>query len=143
MGYEQATAERVRRILSDRTDVAEKRMVGGLSFLVGGSMCCGVSGADLMVRVGADARDRVLAEPYVKPMELGGRQLAAFVLVEPAGFETADSLAAWVQRGIDFVSTQAPRRADRGEGVADLPKAARPPTQASDKEGPSPPSQSS
>jgi TfoX/Sxy family transcriptional regulator of competence genes len=108
MGYDEATAERVRRVLSARTDVIEKRMVGGLSFLVEGSMCCGVTGADLMVRVGADARDRVLAEPHVKPMELGGRPLAAFVLIEPAGFETDDSLAAWVRRGIDFVSPAAP-----------------------------------
>jgi hypothetical protein len=86
-------------------------MVGGLSFLVEGSMCCGVTGPDLMVRVGADARDRVLTEPHVRPMELGGRPLAAFVLVEPAGFETDGSLAAWVQRAIDFVSTHNSRTA--------------------------------
>jgi hypothetical protein len=110
MGYDPATAERVRRILAARADVVEKRMVGGLSFQVDGSMCCGVTGADLMVRVGAEARDRVLAEPHVRRMELGGRQLAAFVLIGPAGFETDDSLAAWVQRGVDFVSTHDPQK---------------------------------
>lgn len=90
-------------MLSNRSDVVEKRMVGGLSFMVGGSMCCGVTGDALMVRVGADARDRALAEPHVRPMKLGGRPLAAFVCIEPAGFRTDAALRAWVQRGIDFV----------------------------------------
>jgi TfoX/Sxy family transcriptional regulator of competence genes len=106
MGYDVKTAERVRRILSNRSDVTEKRMVGGLSFMVGGSMCCGVTGSTLMVRVGAEARDRTLAEPHVLPMKLGGRPLAGFVCVEPAAFRTDANLRRWVQRGIDFVLTQ-------------------------------------
>ena len=104
MAYDLETAERVRRILSSRSDVAEKRMIGGLSFLVDGSMCCGVAGNALMVRVGAQARERTLAEPHVRPMEFAGRALAGFVCVDPAGFQTEASLAGWVQRGIDFVS---------------------------------------
>jgi hypothetical protein len=104
MAYDLKTAERVRRILSSRSDVVEKRMVGGLSFVVGGSMCCGVTGSALMVRVGAEARDRVLAQKHVRPMEFGGRPLAGFVLIDPEGFRTDAALAAWVQRGIDFVS---------------------------------------
>jgi hypothetical protein len=105
MSYDLTTAERVRRILSSQTDVAEKRMVGGLSFVVGGSMCCGVTGSALMVRVGAEARERVLAERHVRPMEFAGRPLSGFVLVDPEGFRTHAALAAWVQRGLDFVAT--------------------------------------
>jgi len=105
MGYDLKTAERVRRILSSRTDVAEKRMVGGISFVVGGSMCCGVTGSALMIRVGAGARDRVLAQPHVRRMEFAGRPLAGFVLIDPEGFRTDPALAAWVQRGVDFVAT--------------------------------------
>jgi len=105
MGYDLKTVERVRRVLTSRNDVAEKRMVGGLSFVVGGSMCCGVSGSALMVRVGAEARERVLAHPYVRPMVFGGRPLAGFVLIDPEGFETDAALAAWVQRGLDFAAT--------------------------------------
>jgi hypothetical protein len=105
MSYDEATAERVRRILSGRRDVAEKRMVGGLSFSVDGKVCCGVSGSALMVRVGREGRAQALAEPHVRPMEFGGRPLSGFVLVDPGGFRSDSALAAWVGRGVDFAST--------------------------------------
>lgn len=105
MGYDKTTAGRVRRILSGRPDVVEKRMVGGLSFMVNGSMCCGVTGTALMVRVGPEAHEWALAQPNVRPMEFGGRTLSGFVRVEPEGYETDAALATWIQRGIDFVST--------------------------------------
>lgn len=108
MGYDLKTAERVRRVLSNRRDVVEKRMVGGLSFSVGGSMCCGVTGSALMVRVGAEARERVLAQPHVRPMEFAGRPLSGFVLIDPEGFRTDTALSVWVQRGIDFVAAIPP-----------------------------------
>lgn len=105
MGYDAATAERVRGLLSGRADVVEKKMVGGLSFVAGGQMCCGVTGTALMVRVGADDRERALAEPHVRPMRLGGRVLSGFVCVDPAGFAADEALAWWVQRGLDFVAS--------------------------------------
>ncbi len=116
MAYDQKTAERVRRILSGRRDihpdpvgvmpsVVEKRMVGGLSFLVNGSMCCGVTGTALMVRVGREARKWALAQPHVRPMKFAGRALAGFVCVDPAGFRTDKALAKWLQRALAFVSS--------------------------------------
>lgn len=105
MGYDEATAGRVRRVLSGRRDVVEKRMVGGLSFTVAGSMCCGVTSTGLMVRVGREGRDEALSQPHVGPMTLAGRPLAGFVLVDPEGYRTDAALASWVQRGIDFAST--------------------------------------
>jgi len=105
LGYDQSAAERVRRALSGRRDVVEKKMVGGLSFMVNGSMCCGVTGKALMVRVGPEARGRALAQPHVRPMEFAGRPLAGFVCVEPGGYTTDAALESWVQQGIDFVST--------------------------------------
>jgi hypothetical protein len=104
-GYDQKVAERVRRVLSRRRDVTEKRMVGGMSFMVGGSMCCGVSGAALMIRTGPAALEPALARPHVRPMEFGGRRLAGFVLVDPPGYRTDKALKTWIQVGIDFVST--------------------------------------
>jgi TfoX/Sxy family transcriptional regulator of competence genes len=103
--YDAPTAARIRHLLSDRSDVAEKKMVGGLSFLVGGNMCCGVTGAALMIRVGADARDQVLAEPHVRPMQFGARSLSGFVCVDPPGFATDDALSRWLARALSFTAT--------------------------------------
>jgi hypothetical protein len=116
VSYDEATAERVRRVLAGRPDVVEKRMVGGMSFSVGGSMCCGVAGSALMVRVGREAREWALGQPHVRPMVMAGRALAGFVLVDPEGFGTDAALAVWVQRGVDFAATLAPKKAfpDRG-----------------------------
>ena len=107
MAYDNATAERVRRILAGRPGVAEKRMVGGLSFNVNGVMCCGVTGTALMVRVGHEARDQALAERHVRPIEFAGRPLAGFICVDPEGFRTESALSRWVGRGVDFASTLA------------------------------------
>ena len=79
-------------------------MVGGLSFLVNGNMCCGVTGTALMIRVGADGREQALREPHVRPMLLGGRVLSGFICIEPVGYAADDALASWVGRGLDFVS---------------------------------------
>jgi hypothetical protein len=99
------TADRVRRVLAGRDDVVEKRMVGGgLSFMVAGRMCCGVTRDALMVRVGADAGPAALAEPHVTPMTLGGQELDGYVLVAPEGFAEDAALAAWVSRGLAFVT---------------------------------------
>ncbi|HEY9240459.1 MAG TPA: TfoX/Sxy family protein [Streptosporangiaceae bacterium] len=107
MSYDPEVADRVRRVLTDRAGVAEKKMIGGgLSFLVNGTMCCGVRGAALIVRVGRDGRQQALQEPHVRPMLLGGRTLAGFVSVEPAGFAADEALARWVQRGLDFAARQ-------------------------------------
>jgi hypothetical protein len=104
VGFDEQAAERVRRVLSVRRDVVEKRMVGGLGFMVNGSLCCGVTGTDLMVRVGPEAREQALREPYARPMEFAGRSMAGFVRVEPGGYGTDAALGAWVQRGLDFVA---------------------------------------
>src|SRR5215469_9842889 len=86
-------------------------MVGGISFVVNGNMCCGVTGSDLMVRVGKDGRAAALTEPHVRPMKLGDSDVRGFVCVEPEGFSTAESLAAWIGRGLDFVATLPPKPA--------------------------------
>jgi TfoX/Sxy family transcriptional regulator of competence genes len=104
MNYDPEAAERIRRLLSGRDDVAEKKMVGGLSFLISGNMCCGVTGPALMIRVGRGARQQALQEPHVRPMQFAGRDLSGFVCVDPAGFAADDALARWVQRGLDFVA---------------------------------------
>ena len=104
LSYDPAAAERVRHLLSGRSDVVERKMVGGLSFLVNGNMCCGITRMALMVRLGADSREQALREPHVRPMLFAGRTLSGFICVEPEGYAADDALARWVQRGLDFVS---------------------------------------
>jgi TfoX/Sxy family transcriptional regulator of competence genes len=104
MSYDERTVARVRRLLAGRADVVEKRMVGGLSFMVNGRMCCGVTRAGLMVRVGREGRKAALARPHVRLMRFAGRPLAGFVSVEPAGYRTDRSLATWLKGAIAFAS---------------------------------------
>lgn len=89
-------------------------MMGGLVFMVGGHMCCGVKDARLMVRLGeAGARD-ALAEPHTRPMTMGPRTAKAYVLVDGPGLAAEAELDAWIERALLFVST-----------LQDVPRAAR------------------
>ncbi|MCR9137649.1 MAG: TfoX/Sxy family protein [Alphaproteobacteria bacterium] len=109
MAYDEFTARRVRNALPSNLDVKEIKMMGGLVFMVNGNMCCGVVGKDLMVRIGPEAYRSALTEPHVRPMEIGGgRKPRAFIRVEPDGHETEQQLAAWLTRGIKFVSSLPP-----------------------------------
>jgi TfoX/Sxy family transcriptional regulator of competence genes len=114
VSFDADAAERVRRVLSGRVEVVEARMVGGLSFLVNGNMCCGITGTELMIRVGANSREKALREPHVRPMAFGGRVLSGFICIEPAGYAADDALASWVQRGLDFVSGLPAKSGDPG-----------------------------
>jgi TfoX/Sxy family transcriptional regulator of competence genes len=105
MAYDEETAERVRKLLSGRRDVVPKKMMGGLCFMVGGSMCCVVSGkGGLLVRVGPEGFAQALTEPHVAPMEMRGRVMTGFVRVAPEGFRTDAMLKKWVERGLAFVT---------------------------------------
>jgi len=105
MAYDERTAERVRKALSGRRDVVEKKLMGGLTFMVNGAMCCSVSGrGGLLVRVGPLAYERMLAEPHAKPVEMRGRTMTGFVRVAPDGYRTDSALSKWVQRAVDFVA---------------------------------------
>lgn len=100
MAFDEELAARVRRALASRGDVEEKRMFGGLTFMVAGRMCCGVSGRDLMVRCGASAYEEALARPHARPMDFTGRPLKGFVFVAPEGHARDTDLREWVALGV-------------------------------------------
>ena len=102
---DQRDAERVRHILSNRRNVVEKSMMGGLVFMADGHMYCGLNRGALMIRVGTEAHERTLALGHVRPMEFGGRSPKGFVRVDREGWRTEKQLASWVQRSLDFVAT--------------------------------------
>jgi DNA-3-methyladenine glycosylase I len=104
MSYDEKLAVRIRVLLSDRDDVVEKKMFGGLCFMVNGAMCCGLTKSDFMVRVGADQYDDALAQPNARPMDFTGRPLKGMVYVAPVGLRTDAALARWVRRGLAFVA---------------------------------------
>jgi hypothetical protein len=104
MAYDEGTAERVRKALAGRRDVAAKKMMGGLVFMVKGSMCCSVSGrGGLLVRVGAD--EGVFGEPHVQRVKMGARTMSGFARVNPEGYATDAALKAWIKRGLDAVAS--------------------------------------
>ena len=115
MSYDERTAARIRAVLARRRDVVERKMFGGLTFMVNGAMCCGVTSEALVVRVGPAAYERALAEPHARPMTFTGRPLAGMVYIDPPGHRTARALARWVQRGIDFVTAK-PARSHQARG---------------------------
>ncbi len=103
MAYNEKLAEGIRQRLSDRTDVAERRMFGGLAFMVRGHMCCGVVGDELMVRVGPDLYETALKEEHVREMDFTGKPLRGMIYVAPPGIASAKQLAKWVRHGLQFV----------------------------------------
>jgi TfoX/Sxy family transcriptional regulator of competence genes len=100
MAYDEALASRVRAILRGQEDVTERKMFGGLAFMVRGRMACGIVHDDLMVRVGPDAHDEALAQPHTRPMDFTGRPSRGMVYVAPAGLASEADLSRWVERGV-------------------------------------------
>ena len=114
MPYDLALAERVRHLLADRADVHERKMMGGLMFMAKGGMCCAASGrGSMLVRVDPDTQPRLIKEPHVRPMVMGGRPVATFVRVIPEGYRTHAALKKWVERGVDAVAALKGKRAKR------------------------------
>jgi TfoX/Sxy family transcriptional regulator of competence genes len=104
VAYNEELAGRVRAMLADRTDVEEKKMFGGLTFMVAGQMCCGVLKDDLIVRVEPANFEALVAEPHVRPFDFSGRPMQGMVYVGIAGLAEADILRAWVRRGTEYVA---------------------------------------
>ena len=102
MAYEEAVAKRVRRALGKNPEVVEKKMFGGVAFMVRGNMCCGVIGDRLMLRVGPDGYEASLSRPHAKPMDFTGRPMKGLVYVEPAGFASPRDLKDWIERAMEF-----------------------------------------
>lgn len=112
MAYDEGLAQRIRETLTDRDDVVEKKMFGGLCFMVCGHMTCGVMSDkydDIMVRVGKDGFGDAIAQPHTREMDFTGRSMKGMVYVEPAGFESDADLAAWVARGVANAESLPPK----------------------------------
>ena len=105
MAYDEGLAERIRGIVADRHDVSEKRMFGGIAFMIRGHMSIGIVKDDLMVRVGPEALDNLVRRPHARPMDFTGRPLKGFVFVSHGGYRTEKALAKWIKEAVAFASS--------------------------------------
>jgi hypothetical protein len=122
MSYDTVLADRVRSALGNRPGLVEKKMFGGLAFLLGGRMFCGVLKDDLVVRLGPERYDEALWEPHVRAMDFTGKPMVGYVYVAPPGVETADALQRWLDAAIELVTSLAPAKPDASAKPKPPPK---------------------
>lgn len=109
MAYDETLAGRVRGLLATRPGYSERKMFGGLCFMLNGNMCCGIVKDELMVRLAAGGYEEALARPHARPMDFTGRPMKGMLYVGTAGFETHESLAEWVELGAGFAASLPPK----------------------------------
>jgi TfoX/Sxy family transcriptional regulator of competence genes len=105
MAFSEALAERIRQRLARRKNVEERKMFGGVGFLLNGNLLVGVWKDSLCVRLGPDQAEEALKEPHVKKFDITGRPMKDWVLVEPESVEADDQLSGWIERATRFVRT--------------------------------------
>jgi hypothetical protein len=108
MAYDEGLADRVRDVLAPQAGLTERKMFGGLAFMLDGHMCCGIVGSDLMLRLGVDGADAALARPHVRPMDFTGKPMSGMVFVAPEGLR-GTALRGWVRRASAFARTLPPK----------------------------------
>ena len=109
MAYDEGVAERLREMLEMMGGADEKKMFGGVAFMVAGHMTCGVVGDRLMVRVGPEQYEKSLQRPYASEMDFTGKPLKGFVYVDPEGFEEDAALQNWIELSLSFVHSLPPK----------------------------------
>lgn len=109
MAYDEGLAQRMREMLNDVPDLEEKKMFGGIGFLVAGNMACGVNQKDLIVRVGPEAYEDALMEGHTREFDMTGRPMRGWIVVQPDGYDADDDLASWIQRGLKFARSLPPK----------------------------------
>ena len=107
MAYSESLALRIRQIVARRRGITEKKMFGGVGFLLNGNMLAGVWKTSLIVRLGPENYEETLKEPHVREFDITGKPMKGWVLVEPDGIDNDEQLKVWIQRGIEFVGTLA------------------------------------
>jgi TfoX/Sxy family transcriptional regulator of competence genes len=106
MAYDEALADRIRELFSTERSLTERKMFGGLAFLVGGNMAVAASGqGGLLVRVGPDEGDRLVAKTGAEPMVMRGRTMTGWLRVDADNIRTKKALATWVARGVRYAKT--------------------------------------
>ena len=111
MAYDEDLANRIRELIAGEADVTQKRMFGGLAFLIGGNMSVGVSHqGGLLLRCDPADADALRAKPHAAPFEMRGRTMDGWLRVSPEGLQTKAQLERWVGRGVAYARSLPPKR---------------------------------
>ena len=111
MAYDEDLAQRIRKVLSRRKRISERRMFGGLAFLLHGNMFCGVIDTDLVLRLGSGGTRQALTEPHTREMDFTGKPLRTMIYVAREGYDRDEDLKRWVQKATRFAATLPPKEA--------------------------------
>ena len=111
MAYSEALATRLREVLSQSKGIVEKKMFGGLCFLLDGKMVCGVLKDDLIAKIGRENHERIAAHEHVRPFDFTGKPMMGMIYVAPAGLKTKKELSKWVEMATAHVKTLPPKNA--------------------------------
>jgi TfoX/Sxy family transcriptional regulator of competence genes len=109
VAYDEDLAQRVRDLLAARSEVTERRMFGGIAFMVSGNMACGVLGEDLIVRLGEEEGEKALTEDGVRPFDFTGKPMKNIVYVAPERTADDAGLAEWADAGADYAASLPPK----------------------------------
>jgi TfoX/Sxy family transcriptional regulator of competence genes len=105
MALDESLATRVRKKIGQRPDVVEKKMFGGVAFLINGNMSVGVHGNELIVRIPPDETDVALKAPGTRVFDLTGRPMKGWLLVGRPAIDNAAGLGRWIKRGVDYAAS--------------------------------------
>ena len=109
MAFDEGLAERIRDLIADQAYISERKMFGGLCFMLDGNMCFGIVGSELMVRVGPDAYEEALTLPHAREMDFTGRSMKGMVYVGEAGIGEDEDLDVWLTRGTSYAASLPPK----------------------------------
>jgi TfoX/Sxy family transcriptional regulator of competence genes len=105
MAFDEELAARIRKRLARRAGVSEKKMFGGLAFLLNGNMCCGVHKREMIVRLDPNRTAEALSQPRTRIFDLSGRPMKGWILVELSGVADDDALAKWLRLATTYAAT--------------------------------------
>jgi TfoX/Sxy family transcriptional regulator of competence genes len=105
MAFDNKLADRIRKQFGKRKGLTEKKMFGGIAFLLNGNMCCGVHNQEMIVRLDPERTDQALSEPHTRIFDLTGRPMKGWILVQSKGIATDNSLAKWLHMGLKYAAS--------------------------------------
>jgi TfoX/Sxy family transcriptional regulator of competence genes len=110
LAYDERLAARIRNLVADRPGMVEKKMFGGIAFILDGNMACGVTGDDLMVRIGPDAFAQAILAPGARPFDMTGRPMKGWLVVAGEAVGGEPALRDWVSQGVAYAASLPPKK---------------------------------